>query len=66
MKKEFISTDDLAERWGLSNGTLRNWRWQKKGPPYFKIGDGARDGVYYKLDDILRYERAHKILTESR
>jgi len=53
LKDKFIKTKDLAERWGLHEGTLRNWRAQKKGPPYYKTGKD----VVYKLSDITKHEK---------
>lgn len=60
-KKLFFTTDELAARWGVTNGTLRNWRWKKQGPPHHKLGDGDRAQVYYKIDDILKYEKSHRV-----
>ena len=45
----------LATRWGISERTLEQWRWQGKGPRYLKIG--AR--VVYRLSDVEAYEAAH-------
>lgn len=57
MADTLITTQALAERWGLSVGTLENWRAQKKGPPFVKIGGGSRGSVRYKLADIEEYEK---------
>lgn len=54
---ELLSTDQLATRWGISPGTLRNWRTKKTGPPYIKLGDAKRSVVMYSLADILKYEK---------
>ena len=34
----FFTTEELAKRWGLTPATLRNWRTQKKGPAFVKLG----------------------------
>lgn len=54
MKKIFLSAKELAERWNISIKTLRQWRWQKKGPKFIKIGGRAA----YRLEDIEKFEDA--------
>lgn len=63
---EVINTSGLAERWGLSTGTLENWRGRRKGPPYIKLGTGRGARVVYKMADIENYERHMKIPTRER
>jgi hypothetical protein len=50
----FLTTEALAERWGLSVGSLANMRVRGTGPTYFKIGASVR----YSLGDIEQYEAA--------
>jgi hypothetical protein len=52
MKEKFIKTRQLAKRWGIDAGTLRQWRWYGKGPYFIKIGSS----VVYSLEDIQRFE----------
>ena len=52
MAEQFISQQNLAARWGLSERTLERWRWQGKGPRYIKIGHRVR----YRLEEIKHYE----------
>ena len=33
-----LSTEQVAERLGLSKNTLIDWRWKRTGPPWTKIG----------------------------
>lgn len=42
----------LAKRWAMSEQTLANWRWQRVGPPYLKIGGR----ILYRLEDIEQFE----------
>lgn len=42
----------LARRWGVSEQTLANWRWQRIGPSYLKIGGR----ILYRLEDIEQFE----------
>lgn len=53
-KEVFLSTEELAKRWGgtVVTGTLSNWRNKKKGPAYTKIGGKVR----YRLSDVEKYE----------
>lgn len=50
----FLTTEALAERWGLSVGTLCNMRVRGTGPTYVKIGHSVR----YLLTDIEAHETA--------
>ena len=60
-KDEWISTEELAERWDMSAGTLSNWRIKRIGPPYQKIMHKVR----YQLADIIRYENKKKRITRE-
>jgi hypothetical protein len=39
----------------MSPRTLERWRWEKKGPPYLKIGRH----IVYRVEDIEMYESQH-------
>jgi len=58
-QKNFLTPEQLATRWGVSVGTLANWRSQKK-MRYFK----SLGKVFYKLTDVLSYERKNNIITK--
>ena len=47
-----MTTEELATRWKVSNGTLRNWRSAGRGPKYVVIGSSVR----YHLEDIKAWE----------
>jgi predicted DNA-binding transcriptional regulator AlpA len=49
--KKYITPEQLAEQTGISSKTWANWRSQKKGPRYYKIGKK----VFYKMADIDRF-----------
>lgn len=51
----WLTTDQLAARWGMAPKTLRNWRARKMGPPFVRGGFG-RSRVLYQLTDIERIE----------
>lgn len=52
-----LSTEELAERWGMNGNTLRKWRMADFGPPYLKFGDAQTSPVRYRLEDIEAFER---------
>jgi hypothetical protein len=56
-----LTSEQLAERWSVSPGTLQNWRLASKGPAYIRIGGGLRSPVRYRLRDIEVYEQEHII-----
>lgn len=49
---ETLTTERLANRWGISPQTLENWRSAKRGPDYIKMG-GV---IVYRIEDVRRYE----------
>ena len=51
MQKSYYSPTELSELWGVSQNTLRKWRWEGKGPQFVKLG--AR--VAYRAVDIDSY-----------
>jgi hypothetical protein len=42
--------------------TLRNWRHQRKGPPYLVVG---KRGIRYEIDDLKNYIDRKKIYPEG-
>ena len=48
----FISQNELAERWQISQTTLERWRAQRIGPSFLKLGGQVR----YRLMDITAFE----------
>jgi transposase-like protein len=56
--REFLSTAELAARWGVSAQTLRNWRAAGQGPPFFQpTGPGGK--TLYKLLDVEAWEQVN-------
>ena len=51
----WLSTVDLAKRWGVSEGTLRNYRSAGRGPKFIKIS-GRGGPVRYSLDEVRKWE----------
>ena len=50
----YLNTKELADRWGLSETTLRTWRIRGFGPGYLKIGKK----VLYRVDAVLAWENS--------
>lgn len=47
---------------GLSNSTLQNWRWERKGPPFTMV-----NGVpYYSFKDLEEYFSTGRVETLNR
>jgi hypothetical protein len=51
-----LTTADLAERWRVPTRSLGQWRYERRGPEYVKIGGAVR----YRLSDVERYENEHR------
>jgi len=63
----FLSEKQLAERWGKHPDTIRRWRREGFGPPFFKqvtAPSAPRDYpvVRYYLADVLAYEQTYGII----
>jgi len=46
---------------GIPVQSLRNWRFLRKGFPYFKIGKSVR----YRLDEVIRFMEERKVDIEN-
>jgi len=61
----FLTTKQLAFRYGLKPKTIKNWRDRKTGPSYYqmpKLGTPfAEERTRYNLADVLAWEQAHNI-----
>jgi excisionase family DNA binding protein len=49
-----VSPAEAARRLGLKEGTLANWRWQRRGPRFLRVGRRVR----YRLADIAAWIEA--------
>lgn len=58
MNPLLLTTAELAKRWDLSEGTLRNWRSQGKGPPSVRLGKGGP--VRYALEVVIKWESTYR------
>lgn len=53
----FLTEKELGSRWKIDSKTIRNWRCQKRGPSYIKLGFNIR----YSLSEIERYEKSDEV-----
>jgi len=47
-----LDPKQVAKRWRITTATLRQWRWNGKGPEHFKI-EGR---TLYSLEEIEKFE----------
>jgi predicted site-specific integrase-resolvase len=52
-QNEYMSTQQLADMWGVKKATVQQWRTLGTGPVYIKLGRR----VIYRKTDIINYER---------
>ncbi len=50
-----------AKSLGMAVQTLRNWRCQRKGPPYIRLGRSIR----YQVKDIEAYKQKKRVDPEN-
>lgn len=48
---QLFKEKEAATVLGIKPGTLRKWRWEGKGPKFFKIGSSVR----YSIEDLQNY-----------
>lgn len=57
----WFTTEQLASRWEMSPGTLRNWRCQGVGPVFYRETKRGRPIIYH-IRDIKKWESRLKQL----
>lgn len=62
-----LTTEELAQRWGLSQRTLKDWRRREIGPAYLRMptASGGRATIRYHLAEVTRWEAEHTIVTDK-
>jgi hypothetical protein len=62
----FLTTEQLAKRWGISSRSLERWRTvSNEGPRFVRMGDGRRALIRYREEDVLAWEKLHLIDPEE-
>ena len=60
MSQVYLTTEELATRWRMSPGGIKNLRNSGQPHPKFvKLGDGQNAPVRYRLDEIEKFEAKH-------
>ena len=60
MTDVFLTTDDLARRWKMSPGGIKNLRNSgQPHPRHMKTGPGRNAPVRYRLEDVEAFEAKH-------
>jgi len=52
---QFLTSNEVAERWNVHPMTIQRLRASGKGPPYIKLGD-SNAAIRYPLADLEQYE----------
>lgn len=60
---KFLTTEEVAERYRgeISVGTLRNWRAQRLGPPFMKIGKS----VLYPVEGLDEWDKRNLVICRA-
>ena len=64
MSDPFLTTRQLAARWGIKPATIKRWRGRRIGPEWFRYPGPLPLGterIRYPLHSVLAYEAAHSI-----
>ena len=61
-RQGWLTTKQVAERWGLATRTVQNWRQRGVGPKYTRVSLGNRFEIQYKLDTIKEFEKASRLV----
>ncbi len=64
MERKFLRAKEVAEIYGIPEGTLSQWRTRKTGPDYVKIGGAVRYSVE-ALDDFFESNRIRCVKGEK-
>jgi predicted DNA-binding transcriptional regulator AlpA len=54
-RKQALTPAEVEMVWGFNKKTLNQWRWQGRGPRYFKYGKL----VLYRQQDVREYVERH-------
>jgi len=69
IEQQFLTSDQLAERYGLSPATIADWRRKDRGPDYYTLPKYAVSSgsakVRYELSKILEWEKENNITPKN-
>jgi hypothetical protein len=60
---EYLTPKAVLARWNraVTMGTLRNWRWNGRGPAWTRIGSK----VIYPIATLIEWERLHTVKSDT-
>jgi predicted DNA-binding transcriptional regulator AlpA len=61
METAFITTSNLATRWGLTYSAIYKWRLRGYGPKFHKMGNR----VVYRLEEVEEFENSKRCRSTS-
>lgn len=59
-EKKMLTPEDVSQMYSVSKGTLGNWRCNRTGPRFFKVG---KKKILYKLEDIQKFFESQPVIT---
>jgi len=59
----YLTENEAAAVLGVRRGTLANWRLQRRGPAYLRLGGGR--AIRYRLSDLTAFAEASRIDPEA-
>ena len=69
IEQQFLTSDQLAERYGLSPATIADWRRKNRGPDYYTLPKYAVSSgsakVRYDIKEILEWEKTMNITPKN-
>ena len=63
---EMLNTREAAAFLGLKEATLRGWRMEGSGPPFFTMGVTKHRGVRYDRSDLERFKSERRCVPSVR
>jgi hypothetical protein len=54
-----ITSQELAKRWKVNEGSIRMMRIDQRGPPYLKLGKGPRPRIRYVMAQVIEWENSN-------
>lgn len=58
---DYLSTEELAERYAVPLKTIYMWNHRGTGPKYLRLGGSNGRSVRYRLADVVAWERACEV-----
>ena len=52
-----LTTKEAARVLGMSHRTLQRWRYERRGPPHYRVGKALR----YRLEDLHEYLEKRRV-----